>query len=534
MLIFLLFLNRKQALREETPHFLSNPTFSFFTKTPFSSLTSPHFYNFPFNSKPNDNMVQMQRPFLPTFFILVLLFCFSSVSNSVRDHEKENYQFFDFSDSLQKTRQVFSAQTPQHEDPMPATTIKMYNSSVVLSFSLHPRTSVQNDYSTLTLTRLTHDLARVNYINSKVEFALSGYTYSDLELPLTSGASKRVSEYLVRIGVGRPVKSYYMVIDTNTDLNWLQCQPCVACNPQADLIFDPSSSSTYRPISCSSKECGDLPISACSGGTCHYQVRSGYGSYTVGDLATETVWFGSSGSVSGVPFVCTHDNVGLFIATAGLLSLAQAPLSLPSLIKATSFSYCFVDRDSNSSSTLEFNSSPPSDSIIASMVRNPNSKLNNFYYVDIVGIIVGGMKLPIPESIFQVDRDGRGGIILDSRTDVTWLRPRAYNSLRDAFVKYTSELPLAGRFYEFETCYNFSSVRGLVRVPTVSFLFASGKMLPLKPNNYLVRVDSKGTYCFAFALTPGTLSVIGNVQQQGMRVSFDLAKRQLGFSLDKC
>ncbi|KAI5443483.1 Protein ASPARTIC PROTEASE IN GUARD CELL 1 [Lathyrus oleraceus] len=71
---------------------------------------------------------------------------------------------------------------------------------------------------------------------------------------------------------------------------------------------------------------------------------------------TETTSFGSSGSINRVAIGCGHDNEGLFVGVAGLLGLGGGALSLTSQIKASSFSYCLVDRNSDKSSTLEFNS----------------------------------------------------------------------------------------------------------------------------------------------------------------------------------
>lgn len=69
----------------------------------------------------------------------------------------------------------------------------------------------------------------------------------------------------------------------------------------------------------------------------------GDGSRTSGNFATDTVSFGSSGSVPNMAIGCGHDNEGLFVASDGLLGLGGGPLSLPSQIKATSFSYCLVN-----------------------------------------------------------------------------------------------------------------------------------------------------------------------------------------------
>lgn len=122
---------------------------------------------------------------------------------------------------------------------------------------------------------------------------------------------------------------------------------------------------------------------------------------------------------------------------------------------------------------------------------------------------------------------------MDSGTAITRLRTEAYTALRDAFVQLARGLQRTSGILLFDTCYDFSS-RASVQVPTVSFQFSSGASWPLPADNYLIPVDTAGTFCFAFAPTSSSLSIIGNVQQQGVRVSFDLAKSLVGFSPNKC
>lgn len=257
----------------------------------------------------------------------------------------------------------------------------------------------------------------------------------------------------------------------------------------------------------------------------------GDGSFTVGDFVTETVSFGQSGLIKRVAIGCGHDNEGLFVGAAGLLGLGGGPLSLTSQIKASSFSYCLVDRDSGKSSTLEFNSPLPSDSVTAPLLKN--QKLDTFYYVGLAGMSVGGEMVSVPPETFAVGQTGTGGIIVDSGTAITRLQAQAYNSVRDAFKKMTQNLRSAEGFALFDTCYDLSNLQS-VRVPTVAFHFTGGKSWNLPAKNYLIPVDSTGTYCFAFAPTSSALSIIGNVQQQGTRVSYDLANSLVGFSPNNC
>lgn len=348
--------------------------------------------------------------------------------------------------------------------------------------------------------------------------------------PIISGTSQGSGEYFSRVGIGKPSSQAYMVLDTGSDVSWIQCAPCADCYQQADPIFEPASSASYSPLSCGSPQCKSLDLSECRNNTCLYEVSYGDGSYTVGDFVTETITIGSA-SVRDIAIGCGHNNEGLFVGAAGLLGLGGGSLSFPVQLNASSFSYCLVDRDSDSASTLEFDSPLPPNAVTAPLRRNP--ELDTFYYLGLTGISVGGELLPVPESSFQVDTTGSGGIIVDSGTAVTRLQTDVYNSLRDAFVKGTRGLPSANGVALFDTCYNLSS-KTSVEVPTVSFHFPEGRELPLPAKNYLIPVDSDGTFCFAFAPTTSALSIIGNVQQQGTRVGFDLANALVGFSANSC
>lgn len=477
-----------------------------------------------------------------SFFLLLLPSAFSrtlpSESNDFATTE------LDVSSSLHQTNQVLSLDTELFEETYSTPT---FSSSSSFSVQLHPRDSLLNsqhqDYRSLVLARLARDSARVKSITTKLQLALNQVGRSDLyptesevlpedlSTPVSSGTKLGSGEYFSRVGVGQPPKPFYMVLDTGSDVNWIQSKPCMDCYNQTDQIYDPTASSSYSALTCSSQQCQQLETSACRNDKCLYQVSYGDGSFTVGEYATETVSFGKTGSVNRVAIGCGHDNEGLFVGAAGLIGLGGGPLSLTSQIKANSFSYCLVDRDTDRSSTLEFNSPSPYDSVTAPLRKN--RKLGSFYYVELIGVNVGGKTVPIPPSTFALDQDGSGGIIVDSGTAITRLQSEAYNSVRDAFVRLTRNLKPASGFALFDTCYDLSSLQS-VKVPTVSFQFSSGKSLALPAKNYLIPVDSKGTFCFAFAPSSSSMSIIGNVQQQGTRVTFDLANSIVGFSNNKC
>ncbi|KAL6010781.1 hypothetical protein ACLOJK_001223 [Asimina triloba] len=488
--------------------------------------------------------------FSVSFFLL-----FSSAICRTHPDAPKTTSTLDVSASLQQTQVAVSldAQTQQQatQSLIPDTTAP---SAFSFTLQLHSRDSFKQptthkDYKTLTLARLARDAARIKSLNAKLEIAVNGIDRNDLkpqetgeseveskgegvEGPVVAGTSQGSGEYFTRVGIGKPPKPLFLVLDTGSDVTWLQCQPCTDCYQQADPVFLPSASSTYSSLSCESQPCKSLDVSACRNDTCLYQVSYGDGSYTVGEFVMETLTFGNSASISNIALGCGHDNEGLFVGAAGLLGLGGGSLSFPSQVSASSFSYCLVDRDSSSSSALMFGQSPYSNgAVTAPLLRN--QKLSTFYYVGLTGISVGGQLLSIPSSSFAMDESGNGGVIVDSGTAITRLQSDAYNTLRDAFARGTSDLPSTSGVALFDTCYDLSS-RSSVEVPTVTLHFPEGKSLPLPAKNYLIPVDSAGTFCFAFAPTSSSLSIIGNVQQQGIRVSFDLNRSMVSFAANKC
>ncbi|KAL7001207.1 hypothetical protein U1Q18_002360 [Sarracenia purpurea var. burkii] len=452
----------------------------------------------------------------------------------------------DVSLSIQKTLDVFSAGSAMSVQKS-VQLEQISSSSSALSFQLHSRSSLHRaqhrDYSSLTLARLERDSVRVKALQARLNLAINGIVDPDLkpvgtvfvddklEGPVTSGSSQGSGEYFSRVGIGRPPREVYMVLDTGSDVNWVQCAPCADCYQQTDPIYEPAASASYSPLTCETRQCKSLDVSECRNNSCLYEVSYGDGSYTVGDFVTETITFGDSASVSSIAIGCGHNNEGLFVGAAGLIGLGGGSLSFPSQINASSFSYCLVDRDSDSASTLEFDSGTEPNAVTSPLLRS--RKLNTFYYLDLTGLSVAGELLSIPPSALRLDDNGDGGVIVDSGTAVTRLQTEAYKSLRDAFVKATGNLPSTDGVALFDTCYDLSSMKR-VEVPTVSFHFSDGNALLLPAKNYLIPVDSAGTFCLAFAPTSSSLSIIGNIQQQGTRVSFDFAKSLIGFSPNKC
>ena len=73
---------------------------------------------------------------------------------------------------------------------------------------------------------------------------------ANVSIPTHLGGSVDSLEYVVTVGLGTPAVPQVLLMDTGSDVSWVQCAPCnsTACYPQKDPLFDPSRSSTYAPI----------------------------------------------------------------------------------------------------------------------------------------------------------------------------------------------------------------------------------------------------------------------------------------------
>lgn len=105
------------------------------------------------------------------------------------------------------------------------------------------------------------DQARVNSIHSKLskKFTDRVRQSQSTDLPAKDGSTFGSGNYVVTVGIGTPKHDLSLIFDTGSDLTWTQCEPCVkTCYSQKEPIFNPSSSSSYYNVSCSSTACASL------------------------------------------------------------------------------------------------------------------------------------------------------------------------------------------------------------------------------------------------------------------------------------
>ncbi|XP_066320198.1 aspartyl protease family protein At5g10770-like [Miscanthus floridulus] len=182
---------------------------------------------------------------------------------------------------------------------------------------------------------------------SSTAAAAVAVTASKAQVPVTSGAKLRTLNYVATVGLGDGEAT--VIVDTASELTWVQCAPCESCHDQQGPLFDPSSSPSYAAVPCNSSSCDALQLAmggmsgaaACSGAdggqdqqqpaaACSYTLSYRDGSYSRGVLAHDRLSLAGE-VIDGFVFGCGTSNQGPpFGGTSGLMGLGRSQLSLVS------------------------------------------------------------------------------------------------------------------------------------------------------------------------------------------------------------
>ncbi|KAK9159265.1 hypothetical protein Scep_005839 [Stephania cephalantha] len=401
-------------------------------------------------------------------------------------------------------------------------------------------TSSSSDTTKSTQQLLEQDQSRVDTIQAKLSKKSKKqdpFQRKKTTLPVQSGRSLGTGNYVVRVGFGTPKSDLSLVFDTGSDFTWTQCEPCAkACYDQQDPVFNPSNSKSYTNITCDSQLCGPKLRSAtsatpgCASSTCVYGIQYGDQSFSVGYFGVETITIGQD-VFPNFYFGCGQNNQGLFGKAAGLLGLGRNSLSFVSQTATkygNAFSYC-LPAAASATGLLKFGSSNPYPPAVKFTPMLSRSDGASFYFLDLIGMSVGGYKLGISGSVFAT-----GGTIIDSGTVITRLPPTAYEALRGAFRKAMARYPLGKPASILDTCYDFTGY-STITIPKIGLFFSPGIEVGVDPLGVLIAA-SVSQVCLAFAPNgdPGDVGIYGNKQQLKLDVIYDVGNSKIGFGPGSC
>ena len=368
---------------------------------------------------------------------------------------------------------------------------------------------------------LSRSIIRVSHFNKSFVSA------NTPQIPVTSAHG----EYLMRYSVGTPPVQVYGVLDTGSDLTWLQCQPCQTCFKQISPIFDPSKSKTYQTISCTTNTCRSVKGSSCPSPTsnCKYYISYADLSYSQGDLSFETLTLASTnGSPVKIPrfgIGCGHSNfVSFKRGGCGIVGLGSAPMSFVNQLGPSiggKFSYCLVPTRSppSISSKINFGNAAvvSGHGTVSTPLYSRNGQL--FYYLNLEAISVGSNRIEF-ESSSLPRGGGKGNIIIDSGTTLTFLPNDVYSKLESAVANVVKMTPAKDPTHLLSLCYK---VFDRPYVPVITAHFTGANVILYDSNTFMKVGDN--VVCLAFL--PSTSAIFGNLAQQNMLVGYDLQKNSV-------
>ncbi|KAL6180062.1 hypothetical protein ACLB2K_046730 [Fragaria x ananassa] len=291
--------------------------------------------------------------------------------------------------------------------------------------------------------------------------------------PIASGQQVlNIPNYIVQIKLGTPGQLMYMVLDTSNDIAWVPCSGCTGCS---SITFSPNTSTTFGQLDCSVPQCAQARGLSCLAGSpagCSFNQSYGGGSSFSASLVQDALGLGKD----------------------------LGPVGQPKSIRTTP------------------------------LLKNPRRP--SLYYVNLTGISVGKVLVPIAPQFLAFDPTTGAGTIIDSGTTITRFVQPVYDAIRDEFRKQVNTT--FSSLGAFDTCFNTNNE---AVAPAITFRL-TGLVLTLPLENSLIHSSSGTLACLAMAAAPtnvnSVLNVIANLQQQNLRILFDVANSRLGIARELC
>ncbi|PON93012.1 Aspartic peptidase [Trema orientale] len=435
----------------------------------------------------------------------------------------------------------------------------------------------------------THHLLKSTTTRSAARFHRH-HRGHQVSLPLSPG-----SDYTLSLTVGSdPPQPVSLYMDTGSDLVWFPCAPfeCILCEGKYDpsTTAPPPTIPRNATVSCKSPACAAAHSSHSSSDLCamagcplesietsdcaSFSCPNFYYAYADGSLVARLHKYSLSVPTSSPSLVlenftfgCAHTALGEPIGVAGF---GRGLLSLPAQLAAFSpqlgnrFSYCLVSHSFDAERVRRpsplilgrydekqkrVGDDNGAEFVYTSMLDNP--KHPYFYSVGLLGASVGKKNIPAPEFLKRVDGRGNGGMVVDSGTTFTMLPASFYESVVAEFDRRVGRVNERASEIEDKTgltpCYYYDKV---INIPTVALHFVGNKSSVVLPRtNYFYEFldggDGSGKKrkvgCLMLMnggdekeLSGGPGATLGNYQQQGFEVVYDLENRRVGFARRQC
>ncbi|XP_057954185.1 probable aspartyl protease At4g16563 [Malania oleifera] len=408
-------------------------------------------------------------------------------------------------------------------------------------------------------------LARAHHIKSRhAPKNQTSHSASSVKTPVFAHA---YGAHAVSLTFGNPPQTLSLIIDTGSTLVWFPCTDHYVCTdcfdpntkPTRIPTFIPKSSSSAKILGCADPKCAwvshpDVQIrclnckhpnsSSCKDKCPSYDVHYGLGS-TSGILLSETLHFPEK-SVADFAVGCSTSTESIL---TGLAGFGRGPDSLPAQMGVKKFSYClnshhFDDKPESGTIVLGSGSGKTGRVSYSKFEKSPggvHSFYNDFYYVNLQKVIIGGKRVQIPAIFLASGSDGNGGTVLDTGTTYTYMDRRVFEIVSGEFEKqmsnYTKDTRLEKRV-GLHPCFRVPGGEKSGSIPGLVLGFEGGAKMVLPVENYFWFYGEVACMTLVtddvFQMGQGPSIILGNYQQQNFYMEYDLKNERFGFRKQNC
>ncbi|KAK7385668.1 hypothetical protein VNO78_31450 [Psophocarpus tetragonolobus] len=346
---------------------------------------------------------------------------------------------------------------------------------------------------------------------------------------------------VVSLPIGTPPQHQQMVLDTGSQLSWIQCH-------NKSTSFDPSLSSSFYIIPCTHPLCKPrvpdftLPTTCDQNRLCHYSYFFADGTLAEGNLVREKLSFSHSQTTPPLTLGCATESSD----ARGILGMNLGRLSFPSQAKITKFSYC-VPTPPTPTGSFYLGNNPYSPSFryvnMLTFSQTQSQRMPNLdplaYTLPMQAIRISGKTLNIEPSVFLPNAGGSGQTMLDSGSQFTFLVDAAYDVLRQEVTRLVGPRLKKGYVYGgiADMCFDaYISLEIQRLIGPLVFQFDKGVDIVVPKERVFADVGGR-VHCLAIGRSErlgAASNIIGNIHQQNLWVEFDISNRRIGFREADC
>ncbi|TKY44692.1 Aspartic proteinase Asp1 [Spatholobus suberectus] len=361
--------------------------------------------------------------------------------------------------------------------------------------------------------------------------------------------------YFTILRVGNPPKSYFLDVDTGSDLTWMQCDaPCRSCGKGAHVLYKPIKSNL---VPSTDSLCLDVQKNQKNGNhdsfrQCDYEIQYADHSSSLGVLIRDELHLvTTNGSKIKLNFVfgCGYDQEGLLLNTLaktdGIIGLGRAKVSLPyqlaskGLIKNV-VGHCLSNDGVGGGYMFLGDDFVPYWGM--TWVPMAYTHTSDLYQTEILGIKYGNRPL-------RFDGQSKvGKVVFDSGSSYTYFTKEAYLDLVASLNEVSglglvqddsdTTLPIC-----WQANFPIKSVKDVQDYfKTLTLRFGSkwlilSTLFQIPPEGYLI-ISNKGHVCLGILdgsnVNDGSSIILGDISLRGYLVVYDNAKQKIGWERADC